>query len=125
MEKEILESFQSSTVIFQGEAIDVAGKTKPSDLTDPSVNPSLQRERVKWRVQHAWKGGYAPGTIIETVTNTACCVCGLSVTQGTVYVVHLDGPLPQSISSCSATKPALEAGRDIEILNRIANGGGT
>lgn len=106
--------------IFEAQAISVTDhKLIFSDHTDPRLHFEKIEQRVKWRIRKLWKGPYPVGDVVETVTDVASGLCGLSVKQDGTYVVHLSAPAPIALSNCSYTAPSADTKDDVRILDKM------
>ena len=118
MEREL--GLHKPFAIFQAKAVQVSDtKSFVPSKDNPQLGTERIDEHVTWQIQKTWVGPYAGGTSVQTDTNVACCICGLSVKQGDVYVIHLHAPAPVGLSACSYSKPLSEAAADIPILDRL------
>ena len=106
--------------IFQAKAESVAdARFIVPSKDNPRIGTERVEERVMWRVQKIWVGPYSVGARVETNTNVACCICGLSIKKGDIYIIHLPLAAPTDLSNCSYSKPLGEASADLKILDKV------
>ena len=126
LEDQIQDPYGLAIAVIQAEAIEV--KTSNYDAPSKAFPGRTERrneEQVTWRISRIWKGAYQASSTIETITSTACCMCGFSVRKGEAYILYLNGSAPFSLGICSPNKLLKEAHSDVEILSRLAANNGT
>jgi hypothetical protein len=79
----------------------------------------MQVQSVTWEVEVSFKGPHLPGHIVNTETDTTCCMCGMSVEVGKVYLLYFQGEQPYSLSECSLSKELKYRLPHIPILYRL------
>jgi hypothetical protein len=77
-------------------------------------------QATKLRVIESWKGAHSPGSTVRTVTITDCCLCGITVKRGQKFLVYVHGWQPYKLSDCSRTQALDDAGKEIEVLRKVA-----
>jgi hypothetical protein len=118
LDEEIQSAFSSAAAVVKAEAIEV---TEDEYVPTPNNPPPLSREqRVTWQVSRVWKGSYASNSLIKSVTEVQCCICGVAVKKGAVYVLFLDDQMPFWLSICSNSKPVEQAAPDMALLDRLS-----
>jgi hypothetical protein len=113
-EAEIVQlSFDSSEAVFLAEAMSV--DVFPSTYGDEKT----ESQRVRWKVTHSWKGPHSKDEIVVTETVTTCCLCGIPVKKGDVFLLFRYQPEPFSISNCSLSGPVSARSEQIAILDKL------
>lgn len=115
--------FRDATAVIVAEANEASYSREPA-----GEGPPTEVQSVAWEVEVSFKGPHLPGHIVRTVTDTTCCLCGLSVITGRVYLLYVKGEQPYSISECSLSRELKHRVPHIPVLYRLqseaAHGGG-
>lgn len=113
-EHDVPPSFREATAVIVAEANEASYSIEPTD-----DGPPAKVQSVAWEVEVSFKGPHLPGHIVRTVTDTTCCLCGLSVATGRVYLLYLGGKQPYSISECSLSRELKYRVPHIPVLYRL------
>lgn len=77
-------------------------------------------QATKLRVIESWKGPHSPESTVRTATITDSCLCGITVKREQKLLVYVYGSQPYKLSDCSRTQALDGAGKEMEVLRRVA-----
>lgn len=104
--------------VFLGKAEDV------TDHKEQDQGYPRQFQRTRFRIEKSWKLRDADGTdgVLETDTETTCCMCGMNVVEGKRYLIFANRTSgTYSLSICSPSRAAGQSAQHIEALDAITS----
>jgi hypothetical protein len=107
----IEQAYIAATAVIVAEAIKIK--------TSAKAKSNLAEQHITWRVWEAFKGTHAKDSQLITNTVTSCCMCGLSIEQGEVMLLYVNGSQPYHLSSCSKSLALKAAVADIPALYKL------
>lgn len=122
LEDAVKKSLHTASSVVLARAIHIKENENTFSTDDPiPPGADMGGDITQFNEIQSWKGEH--GKSFHTRINTMCCMCGYSFQEGKSYLLYLYGPNKEgfySTSVCSRTKPAGDAEKEIDILNRIA-----
>ena len=82
--------------------------------------PLTEIRKTKFKILKQWKGAKADD--LEFRVDVQCCVCGYEFPPKGEFLVYAYGPTADgyyTTSTCTRTRHASEAGKDIEVLDSL------
>lgn len=111
------ESFESSSAVFAGRAIEVIQPSPVAQENSIPQNPDspASQVRVIFQVSRVWKGSQKP--LLLVVTPNSSAACGYSFQEGQQYLVYASVQESKLATGlCNGTKPLSLADEDLAVL---------